>query len=265
MKIQEQIIQDFGVQWTRYQDSPGYYGSLDFLADVLGPLIALPDLQGKKVAEIGSGTGRIVSMLLQAGAAHVTAVEPSRGFDVLVEHLKSYKDKVSFLNVEGDKIPQTNDNDYIFSIGVIHHIPQPEKVLKAIHGALRPGGKFFMWVYGKENNGRYLSLAKFLRPLTTKLPHFVLVGITWILFFFLKVYMQAAKVLPLPLKDYLEGVLGKCSDHVIRLVIYDQLNPAYAKYYTKDEVVDLLNGGGLIDIKLYHRHNYSWSGVGRKP
>lgn len=265
MGIQERTIQDFGVQWTRYQGSPGYYGSLEFLADVLGPLIAIQDLKGKKVAEVGSGTGRIVDMLLKAGADHVTAIEPSKGFDVLRENLKSYKEKVSFHNVEGDKIPQTNDYDYIFSIGVIHHIYEPEKVLKVIYGALKPGGKLFLWVYGKENNERYLFLANLLRLFTTKLPHFLLVGLSWILFFILKIYMQFAKIISLPLKDYLDGVLGKCSDHVIRLVIYDQLNPSYAKYYTQDEVISLLKRCGFMDIRLYHRHNYSWSAVGKKP
>jgi predicted RNA methylase len=38
---------------------------------------------GRQVADIGSGTGRIVAMLLAAGAARVTAIEPSRAFEVL--------------------------------------------------------------------------------------------------------------------------------------------------------------------------------------
>ena len=51
----------------------------------------------------------------------------------------------------------------------------------------------------------------------------------------------------------------------IRLVIYDQLNPAYAKYYTQSEIIELLKDSVFTDIQTYHRHNYSWSAISRKP
>jgi hypothetical protein len=49
-----------------------------------------------------------------------------------------------------------------------------------------------------------------------------------------------------------------------RLVLYDQLNPAYAKYYTEAEVRRLLADAGFEDVRLYHRHGYSWAAIGRK-
>ena len=50
-----------------------------------------------------------------------------------------------------------------------------------------------------------------------------------------------------------------------RLVLYDQLNPAYAHYYTEKEARALLEEGGFEEVRLYHRHGYSWSVVGRRP
>jgi hypothetical protein len=50
-----------------------------------------------------------------------------------------------------------------------------------------------------------------------------------------------------------------------RLVLYDQLNPAYAKYYARDEARGLLAHAGFRDICLHHRHGYSWSVIGTKP
>ena len=47
-----------------------------------------------------------------------------------------------------------------------------------------------------------------------------------------------------------------------RVVIYDQLNPAYAKYYTRDEAHDVLARHGFVDVRLHHRHGYSWTVVG---
>ena len=62
----------------RYTENEGFYGSVDLLSDTLGPLLPLSAFEGKCVAEIGSGTGRIVRMLLAAGAGKVLAIERSQ-------------------------------------------------------------------------------------------------------------------------------------------------------------------------------------------
>jgi len=49
-----------------------------------------------------------------------------------------------------------------------------------------------------------------------------------------------------------------------RVVIYDQLNPAYAKYYTREEARDVLERNGFSEVHLHHRHGYSWTMVGTK-
>ena len=66
--LTRRTIEDFGDQWTEFTTNDGYYGSVELFADIVGPLLPLDSLKGKRVAEIGSGTGRIVHMLLAAGA-----------------------------------------------------------------------------------------------------------------------------------------------------------------------------------------------------
>jgi hypothetical protein len=46
--------------------------------------------------------------------------------------------------------------------------------------------------------------------------------------------------------------------------VFDQLNPAYAKYYTKEEAIDLLRSAGFSNIEIHHRHGYSWTIVGER-
>jgi hypothetical protein len=49
------------------------------------------------------------------------------------------------------------------------------------------------------------------------------------------------------------------------LNIYDQLNPAYAKYYRRDEAIALLADAGFVDVRVHHRHGYSWTVRGTRP
>jgi len=261
----ERTIADFGRQWLSFKDSPGYYGSVEVLQDIFGPLLSVEELRGKRVAEIGSGAGRIVNMLLAAGATHVVAVEPSAAMTTLRDNTAAYSEQITYLALPGDSLPPGLELDVVVSIGVLHHIPDPAPVVRAVHRALRPGGRFLIWLYGKEGNEAYLRLALPLRRLTTHLPHCALVGLSGAISLALDAYILACRVLPLPMHRYMRNVVGKFPKSVRRLTVYDQLNPAFAKYYTETEARELLANGGFADVALYHRHSYSWTAIGRKP
>jgi len=115
----DKTILDFGDQWTRHRKKTGRYGSLEQFEDIVAPFLSRSDLRGRRCADIGSGTGRMVRMLVDAGAAHVTAIEPSRAYDVLVCNTSDVADKVTCLNLRGDELPP-KDYDFVVSIGVIH-------------------------------------------------------------------------------------------------------------------------------------------------
>ena len=68
--------------------------------------------------------------------------------------------------------------------------------------------------------------------------------------------------LNLPLKNYLLKVFNKFGWSKRNDVIFDQLNPEYAKYYKKDEILKELTDAGFSNITISHRHNYSWTVIG---
>jgi SAM-dependent methyltransferase len=217
------------------------------------------------VADIGSGTGRIVAMLLGAGAAHVTAIEPSRAHAVLAERFAADAERVTCYQVTGEGIATLGPFDLVVSLGVLHHIPEPLPVVRAAYSALRPGGRLFAWLYGREGNGLYLAFAKPLRALTKRLPDRVVEGVVRVLDVPLAGYVRLCNFLPLPMQGYMRDHLGRLDPDKRRLTIFDQLNPSYAKYYTREEAQALFAAAGFVDIVLHHRHGYSWSLIGTKP
>jgi SAM-dependent methyltransferase len=263
--LTSRTIADFGEQWTAYRDNPGYYGSTGLLADLFGPLMALDDVRGRRVADIGSGTGRIVNMLLDAGAEHVVAVEPSDAFTVLRQNIAERADRVTCLNVRGDELPAEPDLDIVVSMGVLHHIPDPAPVVDACYRALKPGGRIVVWLYGREGNETYLRVAEPLRAVTRRLPHALLAAFCSVLNIALDAYIFLCRFIPLPMRNYMRNVLARFPRSVRRLTIYDQLNPAFAHYYRRDEAEALLARAGFRDVTCWHRHGYSWSVAGKRP
>ena len=266
--LQAQTIRDFGEQWTTYSDSSGYFGSPALFDDIFHPFVTTADLKGMRIAEIGAGTGRFVEIFLAAGASHVIALEPSASMEVIRRNVGARADlrgRVECVEATGDLLAQDASRDYVFSIGVLHHIPDPRPVCRAALGALRPGGTFAVWVYGREGNGAYLTVFNLLHTVTKRMPHPLLAATVWTLGWGLDAYIAACRIAPLPLRGYAQNVLAKLTRDKRRLVLYDQLNPAYARYYSGEEAWALLTDAGFTDVRLHHRHGYSWTVLGRRP
>ena len=163
----------------------------------------------------------------------------------------------------GDELPD-GQYDMIFSIGVLHHIPDPMPVLRAAYRALKPQGQMFIWLYGAEGNDAYLRLVLPLRALTKRMPHRFNATLAYALDIPLVIYVAACQYLRLPLYRYMRNYLGKLTADKRRLVIYDQLNPEWAKYYKRDEAERLLTDAGFQEVRSHHRGGYSWTVLGTK-
>jgi SAM-dependent methyltransferase len=254
-------IADFGKQWQEYTENKGFYASMESLESLLHPLLDLSDIRGCHIADIGAGTGRYTLMFEQAGAKKIVALEPSDAYKILKEHTVGLKN-VECLKKRAEEISE-NQFDLVFCIGVLQFVPDPVPALKAMGRSLKMGGRIFLWVYSEENNGIYLSMILPLRKLTTRLPHNMLKFFTFFLLPLAEMYALASRFFRLPMAEYLKNYFMKVDRYTRRVIIHDQLNPSYAKYYRRNELIELLECCGFIDIKIHHRMGYSWSVLAR--
>ncbi len=262
MKIDhKESFPDFGEQFTKDSNIDGYWGSVELLKDIVNPF-DLNEIKDKKIMEIGVGSGRISNNLLKFHPKILYGIEPSKAIEVAKKNIKS--NKIKLINSKGEDLNFLNEIDYVFSLGVIHHIPNYEKVLQKIYDSLKPGGKFIIWVYGKEGNELYLFIFNNLRRLTTYLPDFFLRIISHIINLVTYVYGFLCKFFNLPLRKYFIELFNKCSFEKRSYIIFDQLNPSYAKYFTKDELHEVLKKTNFTNIKIINRHGYSHTAIAEK-
>jgi len=257
----KESFKDFGAQFVVDSKIDDYWGGERMFLDNIHPFDP-KKISGKVVMEVGSGSGRILKNLLEYSPKEIFSIEPSKAIQIAKKNIKS--EKIQFYKVKGEEINFSNKFDYVFSLGVIHHIPHDKKVITNIYKSLKKNGKFICWVYGYEGNELYLFFFNNLRRVTILLPDFVLRFFCKILNLILYPYIFLCNSFRLPLRDYLKNVFNKCSFEKRNYIIFDQLNPSYAKYYKKDEIRNLLKSCKFKKIELFHRHKYSWTVVAQK-
>ena len=263
-KVRKKTICDFDEQWELHGGdlNEDYWASDEVLLDQFSSLFDINEIKNKLISDVGAGTGRIVKTLLKYNPKRVFAIEPSSNG---VNHIKNNLQKYSNLTVlqsDGLKFKTPELCDVITSLGVIHHIKNPTDVLKNIRSNLKPKGKIIIWVYGYENNAPYIMLYKLLSIITKVLPNKLLYKFSALLNILILPYIFLCRFLKLPLKNYFLKVFSKFGWKKRKDAIFDQLNPAYAKYYKKHELEKELTDAGFVNLKFHHRHNYSWTVVG---
>jgi SAM-dependent methyltransferase len=256
-------FEDFGEQFLVDSKIDGYFGSLELLNDIVKPF-DLRRLKEKVVMEVGCGSGRILKNLLECEPKKIIAVEPSVAIDVAQRNNVATITKIIFKNIKAEEIDWCNEIDFCFSIGVIHHIPNAEIAVKNVFNALKPGGEFIFWVYGYEGNEMYLAVFNNLRRITRLIPDSILRRLCIILNLFCSIYIVLARVVPLPMRDYMLSFFQKLTWEKRNYVIFDQLNPSFAKYYKRSELESLMKSTGFSIVSIIHRHSYSWTVIAKK-
>lgn len=116
---------------------------------------------GRRVVEVGAGTGSFSEMLLGRGPESLTLVEPDAGMHrLLAERVGSLPTRArvrifndTFASV-ARRVAQEERPDSIVYVNVLEHVREDEAELRLAAGALPAGGRVFLfvpafpWLYG---------------------------------------------------------------------------------------------------------------------
>ncbi len=110
-------------------------------------LPGLAPLHGKRVLDVGCGSGYHCWRMLGAGAQEVIGIDPTPLFVLQFEALKRYiqRDEAWVLPLGIEHMPKDLAAfDTVFSMGVLYHRRSPIEHLMELRGALRDGGQLVL-------------------------------------------------------------------------------------------------------------------------
>jgi tRNA (mo5U34)-methyltransferase len=110
-------------------------------------LPGLEDLRGRRILDVGCGSGYHCWRMLGAGAAEVIGIDPTPLFVVQFWALQKYlqQDNAWVLPLGIQHVPEKLQAfDTVFSMGILYHRRSPMDHLQELKDCLRPGGQLVL-------------------------------------------------------------------------------------------------------------------------
>lgn len=213
-------------------------------------------LNGKLVLEAGCGMGRFLEVASKT-ADHVVGIDLSFSVDAAMSNLKGLSN-VHLVQANIFNMPfKENIFDLIYSIGVLHHTPDPKEAFSRLPKFLSKNGTISIWVSPRSRLSWLPKATNIARLFTARMDSQLLLKL---------IQRFAPLVLPfvrtpfigrflkgwvIPVCDY-KGELPLNKEQLLEWSIldtFDLLSPRYLYSYSTQEIKNWFIEAGLSDIK----------------
>ncbi len=263
--------ESFGFSWQHFTQADERYAEqfLGWITPVKPEFFA-----GKVVLEGGCGKGRHTQLAAQWGAREVIAVDLSAAVEVAFAATCELEN-AHVIQADLYQLPLRRVFDYAFSVGVLHHLPDPRAGFVSLASKVKAGGHVSAWVYGAENNG---WITRFVNPVRekvtarinprallhlSKLPTAALYAATKLVYGPLNRRANGASLARrLFYNDYLNAIsdFGWREQHTI---VFDHLVAPTAFYISREEFAKWWGDINASDVVISWHNKNSWCGMGR--
>ncbi len=268
---EKDVIEDFGAEWNRFDQSSLSEKELKTMFDNYFNIF--PWEMVSNVSEgfdLGCGSGRWAKLVApRVGKLHL--IDPSSALEIAKRNLSAHKN-VEFHEASVDEMPiEDCSQDFGYSLGVMHHVPDTFLGVKTCVEKLKPGCPFLLYLYyGFDNRPIWFrmiwKISDIVRRAICKMPRGIRYGISQLFAAF--VYFPLARISlilegaginvdNLPLSQY-----RKLSFYTMRTDSLDRFGTRVEKRFTKAEMKTLMEDCGLFNITF--SETSFWTAVGFK-
>jgi SAM-dependent methyltransferase len=261
----------FGWQWQHFTQEDSRYAN-----QFLGWITPVkPDFfRDKVVLEGGCGKGRHTQLAARWGARDVIGIDLSVAVETAFAATRSLPN-AHIIQADIYRLPLARQFDYAFSVGVLHHLPDPRGGFLSLATKVKPGGHLSAWIYGAENNEWITRWVNPVRErITSRMNRRALLQLSKIPAACL--YL-ATKLVYGPLNrngssfakrlfynDYLSAIapFGWREQHTI---VFDHLLAPTAFYISREEFEEWWREIDAREVTITWHNKNSWGGFGTLP
>jgi SAM-dependent methyltransferase/uncharacterized protein YbaR (Trm112 family) len=251
-------MERFGFEWLKFYD----YNCNNFQS-FIAPLSS-EFFNGKLGIDIGCGAGRHALQASQRGA-EIIGIDISQAVDA-AQYNNNTNDRVHIIQADIYNLPFRPGNfDFIYSLGVLHHLPDPESGYQVLIPFLKEGGALFIWLYAFSYRKVVLEIlrafSKQLSNINIQRMAFICNLIDYGVFVNLYRSSQKIPVLRKWIKQYAPLRIIEYASHGFRASYtdwFDRLSAPITNFYKENEMKAWLNQSGLCNTTLLLEGDSWW-------
>jgi ubiquinone/menaquinone biosynthesis C-methylase UbiE len=269
--IDHKTVASFGEEWEAFASFTDE--EIRIAGDQYFDIIEPDMIEGKTALDVGCGSGRW-TRYVASKAACVEAIDPSKAVYSAAHLLRDIPNtRISQAGVDNIPFPD-NSFDFVFSLGVLHHIPDTQKAMQSCIHKLKSGGHFLVYLYYDfEQRGLLFKLlfqiSNLFRFFISKLPatlkKWVCNGIAFFVYaplVFLSKSIAALGMTTLAHKIPL-SYYRTHSFHIMKNDALDRFGTPLEQRFSRAKIHEMMEQCGLEAIKISDGEPY-WHAVGRK-
>lgn len=270
--IDWETVESFGEEWTKF--SSFVDEQIEKIGDEYFDILPDELVHHSTIAlDVGCGTGRWTKYLCKK-VGFVEAMDPSKAVIAASELLKD-EENIRITQGEVSNIPFKDGSfDLVFSLGVLHHIPDTSQAIKDCVKKIKNGGFFIVYLYYSLDNRGPLYKTLFLisngfRWIISKLPSFIKKRVCDFIAFavYIPLVGMASTLSKIGLKTLakklpLSYYVGK-SLNVIKNDALDRFGTPLEQRFSRVQIEKMMLDAGLTNITFSQRQPY-WHCVGQK-
>ena len=125
---------------------------------------AFSEAAGKEVLEVGCGNGSDGVMFAMNGAGYTGVDLTAEAVDKTRRHFAAEGLRGVFRQENCERLCIADDSfDIVYSFGVLHHTPVPEKAIAEVYRVLKPGGTARIMLYHRHSFNYYVRILGYMR------------------------------------------------------------------------------------------------------
>jgi len=268
----QRTVESFGDEWTRFDQTAISDGEIEAIFNqyfAVFPWHMLP-LQASGF-DMGCGSGRWARLVApRVGTLH--CIDPSTALDIARDNLGNLPN-VIFHHSGVDDSPLPDDSqDFGYSLGVLHHIPDTQEAVRSCVKMLKKGAPFLVYLYYAFDNRSFAyralwRLSDVGRRVISLMPpavkHFFTDIAAAIIYYPLARTSFVLEKLGLDVKNIpLSFYRGK-SFYTMRTDSRDRFGTPLEKRFTREQIKSMMEKAGLSGIVISDVEPY-WCAVGVK-
>jgi SAM-dependent methyltransferase len=271
LKAQRDTARSFGYEWQAFSEMlPDYDSNFRWYFE----RFAAASFAGKRILDAGCGTGRHTFHMARSADCEVVAMDFSQAIEVAARNNRE-NPNTHFVQADIYHPPFAPDSfDFVYSLGVLHHLPDPEKGFRTLLPLLKTGeymNIYLYWNLETESAWRRaaLSVVTNVRRVTTRMPHGLLKKLSWLIaagFQVAFVYPSRALARFKPTRSLADRVpLGHYRKYSFRVLYTDQFDRFSAPIenrYGRAEVMGWFERAGMDDVVILG--GAGWRASGRR-